>query len=520
MPLNEYGEWYDTGYEGDVPTNEYGMPYSSSDWTTSPVTTDSSGNVVVTNQDGSTSSYPSGSYQDAAGNILNSLGKIIGSAAPGLLAGALNPALSNLFSGGYLKKTADMLMNAGQGVRNIQAPDLSKLIPQLEMAVQQGTMTAQQAQAAVAKASQQADSLMQGVNTDQQSLSAQRAALARLADIGTSGGMTDADRAQLQSTINQTNAAAAQQRAAQIQQLQMQGNAGTGAELAARLSGGQQTANAQAAAGADIAQSAQARALAAIQGNLQGNAALNTQQFNQQASKAQAQDLVNQFNTQAQNTIAAQNAAMQTQASMHNASLGTQSNMANFAMANDINRFNTGIKNQNLMMPLQTAQQQFTNQLGQGTAAGQLDVGAGRDMASLVNAQLGRSSGAAQVANTPTTGSSGGGGGGGTNWGNIIGGIGSAIGSIFSDEDLKTDKKELSDDDVDNMMASLTGYKYRYKGPSTNPMTTGVMAQDMPHGSVVDTPAGKMIQKPEAMSQALAILANQHDRIKRLEGTR
>ena len=71
------------------------------------------------------------------------------------------------------------------------------------------------------------------------------------------------------------------------------------------------------------------------------------------------------------------------------------------------------------------------------------------------------------------------------------------------------------------MMAKMTGYKYRYKGNSSNPMKTGVMAQDMEHGqgnSVIDTPAGKMIQGPEALSNALAILANQHERIRKLEG--
>ena len=543
--LDDYGNWVDDtstpsydpnldsnpAYNGSVqyPTTPGGTQTQTYD-DGSTLTTDSSGNVVgYTNaQTGQTISVPPGGKVDSSGNILDSLGKIVGSIPPelrGMIAGALNPTLSNLFSGGYLKSTADMLMNAGQNIRNVQAPNLSALIPQLQLQVQQGTMTAQQASAAAAQAAQQANSLMSGVNTDQQSLAAQRAALARLADVGTSGGMTEADRAQLAATINQTNAAAAQQRAAQLQQLQMQGNAGTGAELATRLAGGQQTANANAMAGANVAQGAQARALAAIQANLQGNAALNTQQFQQAAQKAQAQDVVNQFNTQAQNTIAAQNAQMATQAAIANAQLGTQANQANFAMANQINAANTAIKNQNLLMPLQTAQQQFQNVLGQQAAASTADVGAGKDMAALVNAQLQRSNTAAggattQAAAAPAPAPSSGG-GGGSSWlkdlGSAAGAVGSLIG-IFSDEDLKTDKKELSDDEVDNMMASMTGYKYRYKGPNTNPMTAGVMAQDMPKDSVVDTPAGKMVQKPEALSHALAILANQHNRIKRLEG--
>lgn len=658
--MADYGSTYDNTYDPGIPIDpNTGGAYAPV--AQSPTTTDSSGNVIVTNQDGSTSSYPPGSYPDANGNVLNSLGQIIGNIAnaalpnaAGLAAGALSPYLQNLYSQGNLAKTSNMLLNSGQNIMNVQNPNLLNLIPQLQLqtmqgqataagagaasasmqgqvdpatysaalaamqgsmspsgysavnAVMQGTMTPAEAQAVLQK-----DSLMNGVQTDAQTISQQRAALAKLADIGQSGGMTDADRSQLLATIQQTNAAAASQRQAQIQQLQMQGNAGTGAELAARLSGGQQMANANAMAGANVATSAQARALQAIEAGMQGAGQLNTQLFGQQAQKAQAQDIVNQFNTQAQNTfslqnaqmaqqaglanfntanqiamqnaaaqntagqtnaqlsqqsnlanfqtanqialanqaaqnqasavntantqqagianfsmanqIAMQNAANQQQSNIANAQLGTQANLANFGMANQIAGTNVGIQNQNLLMPYQATQQNYTNALNQATQAGNVNAAAGKSMVDLVNTQLGRSNAAASGATTAATvapSSGGGSSGGGTNWGSIIGGIGSAIGSIFSDEDLKTDKKEMSDDEVDKMMANMTAYKYRYKGAKSNPETAGVMAQDMPKGSVVDTPAGKMIQKPEAMSQALAILANQHERIRRLEGAK
>ena len=79
----------------------------------------------------------------------------------------------------------------------------------------------------------------------------------------------------------------------------------------------------------------------------------------------------------------------------------------------------------------------------------------------------------------------------------------------------------MSDADVDSMMATLTGHKYRYKGNKSNPQVAGVMAQDMEKvspESVIDTPAGKMVQGPNALSTALGILANQHSRIQKLEG--
>ena len=640
MAYDSFGNW----------TND---PTSINNWgvTSNPGTAPG----VVTNSDPTGAVMPAGAVsQDSNGNWLNALGQIISNAIPnpsGVLAGALSPYLQNLYSQGNLGKTSNMLLNAGQNVMNVQNPNLLNLIPQLQQqtmqgqavganagaasatmqgqvdpatysaalaamqgsmspssyaavnAVMQGTMTASQAEAVLQK-----DSLMNGVQTDQQTISQQRAALAKLADIGQSGGMTEADRSQLLATIQQTNAAAASQRQAQVQQLQMQGNAGTGAELAARLSGGQQMANANAMAGANVATSAQARALQAIEAGMQGAGALNTQLWGQQAQKAQAQDIVNQFNTQAQNTfslqnaqmsqqanlanfstanqIAMQNAAAQNTAGQTNAQLAQQSNLANFqtanqiamanqaaqnqasavntantqqaglanfgmanqiamqnaqnqqqsnianagfkqqaglanfGMANQIAGTNVGIQNQNLMMPYQATQQNYTNALNQATQAGNINVGAGSAMQKLVDTQLGRSYNAAAAGNTAGGVSTPTSSGGGTNWGNVIGGIGSAIGSIFSDEDLKCDKQEMSDDDVDKMMANMTAYRYRYKGAKSNPETEGVMAQDMPKGSVVDTPAGKMIQKPEAMSQALAILSNQHERIKRLEGNK
>jgi hypothetical protein len=102
-------------------------------------------------------------------------------------------------------------------------------------------------------------------------------------------------------------------------------------------------------------------------------------------------------------------------------------------------------------------------------------------------------------------------------------GILDTIGGWFSDERLKTDKQQLSDADIDKMMAGLTGYKYRYKGDKSNPGQVGVMAQDVEKGmgdSVINTPAGKMLQGPQLMGHALSILANQHDRLLDLEANK
>ena len=490
----------------------------------------------------------SGQQKDQYGNIFNKIGQLIkqnSSLIGTVLTPIIAPGLANYMSGGLINEGRDLLRGSGGAFSGINAPDLNSVIPQLQKQVQQGTMTAAQAQAVLANiqgkmeaaqavAQRQADSGMGQVQTDAASLAGQREGLGQLKDIATQQGLTEADRGKFASLMNQANANAASQRGAQIQQLQMQGNAGSGNELAARLSGLQQSANSNASAGADIAQQGQARALQAIQSGIQGNANLNQQQFNQQAAKAQAQDAVNQFNTSAANTIGLNNAQLMQNANLANFNMNNQfalanqqaqnsanlanagyqqgANQANFNMANQIAGKNTDIANQQAQYPWMAAQQNFQNQTALAKAKAGTQLAAGNAIGQLGTQQLQRTgSMVGNATNQPVGNTS-------KPEDNIFGKLIGGIGDFFSDERLKTDKKELSDDEVDNMMANLTGYKYRYKGSASNPEVSGVMAQDMKGDSVIDTPAGKMIQGPQALSQALAVIANQHARIRKLEG--
>jgi len=601
----------DPGYNGSVQyPNVSGGTNTQTFDDGSTLTVDSSGNVV-----GSTNAtVPVGSTVKSDGTILDSLGRVISTLSPlsPLLGAIASPYINNALTGGLIKDAQNMVKAGGSGIANIKMPDLMAMIPQLQLQVQQGTMSPAQATAAMSSlqgqmtpeqytavqavmqgkmtpaeaiAQEQAASGMKDVVTDQETLRGARTGLGQLADIAEGRGMTEADRAAFAQFMNQQSARTASDRAAQIQQMQMQGNAGTGSELAARLAGVQGGANTNALAGANMAQAAQARALQAIQGGIQGNTALNAQLFGQDASKAQAQDLVNQFNAQAKNAvslanagfqqqsdlanfqtanqmalanqaatnnagqfnagarqssnlanfnmanqIAMQNAQNQQAANIANAGFGQQSNLANFQMGNDINRFNTGILNQQALLPLSTANQQFQNSLNQQTNAAKAQIGAGTVLGNMANQSLNRSNlaGAAAttgattqpVATQPSSGSSGGG-SSGLDWGGIVN-AGVKLWNIFgSDENMKTGKKKLVDSDVDEMMANLTGYKYRYRGDKSNPEQTGVMAQDLEKGmpdSVVNTPAGKFVQKPEALSHVLAVLANNNERIRKLEG--
>jgi len=474
IQYDSFGDPYDdTEYELDM----YGSAVPIGDGVSSTGGYDSGYNLFqndspgnYSNVGGGSSSAPAGatgvsvdgkSWIDAAGRIL----------AP-ILTSAAMPYLNDLASGGLLSTGTDMLKNAGNALNGISAPDLTKLIPQLRLQVMQGQITPAQAAAAIQEAS-----AMQDVTTDQQSLQGQRDALSKLANIGENNGMTEADRAALAATMNQTAAKTASDRAAQLQQMQMQGNAGTGAELAARLSGVQGGANANAMAGASTAQAAQARALAAIQAGLQGNANLNTQQFDQAAKKAAAQDAVNQFNAQARQST-----------NLANAGYTQQANIGNFNTANEIAKTNVGIQNQQAMMPYNAAQSNFENQLGLGKARSGIQVAAGKPLVDAATEQIKRSQGggAAQAANAGSGTAGTGGTTGSTTQqrdpitGAITGAIGNAIGSglggLISDglgaigswfgfKDggyvQPVNSSEMSDQDIDHMIAKMTDYKYR-----------------------------------------------------------
>lgn len=518
ITYDEFGNAYDTStglmISQNIAPNDVGTSYASNPYNVSTDTTGSStlGNIL-------------GSLGTGIGNVMSSP---VGSLAAGTLLGGLaGPSLNNILSGGAFNQAKGLINQGANMIQSVPGGNLTNLIPQLTLQVQNGLMTPAQAAAAYqqvigqmnpaqAAAAQQGITNMAGVNSDQTTLAGAQQALDQLGQVAAGQGLTDADRAQLAATINQTNAAAAAQREAQIQQLQMQGNAGTGAELAARLSGGQQMANANAMAGANIAQQAQARALQAMQAGLSGNTNLNQQLFAQQAQKAQAQDLINQFNTAAQNTVnaqnaanlqaanqsnfnaaqtaAAQNAAAQNQMNALNAQNQQQANATNFAMGNQIGANNTNILNQQAMLPVNLQNQSFQNQLNQATNASKASLAGGQLLNQQGNIQAGASTALANAAanalsggKTTSTGTTtapapapSSGGSSNSGFGNVLGTIGSAIGNNIGDiastvgswfgfkDGGYVDGSQMTacpppTDDYDKIMAELTGYKYRYK---------------------------------------------------------
>jgi hypothetical protein len=410
----------------------------------------------------------------------------------GLDASKLFPGIQNLLSGGKLNASQSAYQNAINALNQAVPSQLSNLIPQLQLQVVQGKMTPAQAQAAI-----QQQSTMAGIQVDPSLMNAQTQALTQLQQIASSGGLTPTDKAQLMQINDQVNAQNQGRQLAVQDQARQQGIGGSGADLAARLSSAQAANTAASEAGTTVAANAQQRALQAIQQSGQLGGQIQQEQFGEAAQKAQAQDAINQFNT-----------GLQQQTNLTNAQNQQQANLTNFNEANTVAGTNTGITNTQNLLPLQTAQEQNQQNLNwAGTAAkANQTQGAQLNTQAQQNTTANNSAVSGLIKNAPA-----------------IADAAENIFGAFSDERIKTDKKPLSDDDVDELMHKLTGYKYKYKKGSAaddgGKTHYGVMAQDLEKtplkGSVVDTDKGKIVTDNDSKQNAiLAVLAHLVDKSK------
>lgn len=162
----------------------------------------------------------------------------------------------------------------------------------------------------------QQDSLMGGVATDPGLKDAQMGALRKLEEIGRSGGLLAADKALLAKTQHDASMQDRGRREAILQSMAAKGMSGTGNELLAQLDSSQAATERSSQAGLDIAGMAQQRALDSIAkaGTLGGQ--IRSQEFDEQAKRAQAQDAINNFN-----------AGLKTQGSFNNAGIKNNSQM-------------------------------------------------------------------------------------------------------------------------------------------------------------------------------------------------
>lgn len=214
----------------------------------------------------------------------------------------------------------------------------------------------------LATAFQQASSAMNNIQTDPGLKQAQQSALSSLENIGNQGGHTLAQDAYLNQNQQQVNAENAGRQGAIVQQFAARGMGQQGGlALSALEQNNQNMTQNENQASLGAAAQAQQNALQALQGAGTMAGQQQQQQFNQQASVAQAQNSINQFNTQMNQGVENANVNAQNQAQTYN----TQN-------AQNIANQNTQLGNYQQQYNKQLLQNQYQNQLqkAQGAAAG------------------------------------------------------------------------------------------------------------------------------------------------------
>jgi hypothetical protein len=156
------------------------------------------------------------------------------------------------------------------------------------------------------------------IQENPQLLQAQMGALGKLEDITAGGGLSAADRGRIGQIGREEAIAERGQRQALMQNAQARGLGGSGLELSSLLGAQQAGANRAANRDIDVENLAQQRALQAInaQGELAGN--IRGQEFDQAARAAQAQDIINQFNTSGYNKARLAGANIRNQQRIYN----------------------------------------------------------------------------------------------------------------------------------------------------------------------------------------------------------
>lgn len=386
--------------------------------------------------------------------------------------------LNSILSFGASDKAKGSTQDAVDQFANLTPPDIESMKLQLQQQVQQGVITPEQAQTYL-----QNPSALNGISLDPRLQQAQLDALGSLQDIGQNKGLTDMDRAQLAQIQSGEDTAARGQREAIIQNAQQRGLGGSGIELLSQMQNQQDAATRKSARDTDVAGMAQQRALQALQsaGALGGNIA--NQSFNQQATVANANDAINQFNVKNQQQVGLTNTAANNTAQA-----------ANLANKQNISNTNTSIAN---------AQEQTNKALPQTSFEDQYKVDAGKSGALQNQAAM---YGQEAQGNKALLGSV----------------IGAGATVAASDERLKNNVKDFN---ASEFLDSITPSKYRYKDPDkhgagvhASPMAQDLEKTEVGKSMVEDTPEGKMVNYGKGFGAILAALTDVHNRLKEVEG--
>lgn len=238
-----------------------------------------------------------------------------------------------LFSSIFGSASSDKADRARQAAldafNSIKTPELSALQVQLNDYVNAGKLTPEEAEASLLSSN-----AFNAIATDPSYVGAQKQALQQLQQIGSGGGLTAIDKARMQDITNQLEQQNKSANDATMQQAQQRGVGGSQLTAVNQAINEQGAADRAAQTGTDVAAQAQARALQAMQAAGQTGSQLESQQYGEQANKAQAQNAIDVFNKQALN-----------QTNLYNTQTANAAQGANLANAQAVANANTATQN-------------------------------------------------------------------------------------------------------------------------------------------------------------------------------
>lgn len=242
---------------------------------------------------------------------------------------------------------------------SINVPDPAQQRVEYEKYQIAGTLSPQ-----LEKAFQQGQSELKNIQLDPTSRDAEIAALQQMQDLASHGGVDAQSKQKEAQALNTANTNERGQRGAIIQNYAARGQGGSGAELAALLEAQQGDSNQAASVGQQSAADAEQRALQAMMNSSQIGANINTQDYNQAAESAKAQDAINRFNTQTQQGVEGTNVSAKNAAQA-----------ANLANSQAVSNANTGVANKQEQENKALVQQQFDNQKSVASGIANADAG-------------------------------------------------------------------------------------------------------------------------------------------------
>lgn len=263
------------------------------------------------------------------------------------VAAATGAAIAAPIIGGYIgQQQAGADRDAANAARrqalaqyaNINIPDSEKMRLALEEYQSTGQMTPEMQQAI-----ELGQSEMQNVSTDPRLRASQMQALEQMAGMA-SGQMTTADTAGFE--LSRQNAAGEMQAKNNqiLQEMQQRGQAGSGAELLAKLKSNQTGADMLQKSQLEQAQVMQNARMQALmqQGNMSGE--LRGQDYTEASNMAKAKDAISRFNAENQQNVSNTNVGARNLAQATNISNRQQLNNANVDLRNKQQASNRGLQ--------------------------------------------------------------------------------------------------------------------------------------------------------------------------------